>query len=135
MEKLGPICEAFRAYRKRSDATQGSAWNHIEGSLEKSLQCSCEYCILACSMLGKEGDLARYKEYDRKAMADNSQMVFSRAVDSKEPFQDVKLRALFVKSGLVFKTDPNQREVFVVDRKFSQDKQRYELTLTPLRCG
>jgi len=124
MEKLRPMCEAFRAYRKRSDATQGFAWNHIEGSLEKSLQCSCEYCILACSMLGKEDDIARYKEHNRKATADNSQIIFLRTMDPKESFQDVKLRALFVKSGLVFKTDPNQREVFVVDRQFLRDKQR-----------
>ncbi|KAH3908557.1 hypothetical protein HBH56_176610 [Parastagonospora nodorum] len=67
-------------------------------------------------MTGKQHDMARYKEHNRMAVADNSQPIFTRAEDSKEPVQDVILSGSFVKSGLIFKTDPNKREVFVVDR-------------------
>ncbi|EAT90787.2 hypothetical protein SNOG_01138 [Parastagonospora nodorum SN15] len=66
-------------------------------------------------MTGKQHDMARYKEHNRMAVADNSQPIFTRAEDSKEPVQDVILSGSFVKSGLIFKTDPNKREVFVVD--------------------
>jgi hypothetical protein len=119
MNQHGPICETLRAHRKASDERPGIVGNQVRGSLEKSLQCGCEYCMLSCSIAGKGDEIAKHREHNRKAVARNSELMFAEPEDPQQSLQEVFLLGEISKSGLGIKGDPGQREVFVVDRKFS----------------
>lgn len=119
MNQHGPMCETLRAHRKASDERPGLVGNEVKGSLEKSLQCGCEYCMMACSIVGKGDEMAKYREHNREVVARNSGLMFVGPEDPQQSFQEVILPGEISKSGLGVKGDPDQREVFVVDRKFS----------------
>jgi hypothetical protein len=111
MEKPGPMCKAFRAYAKAFEERQGIVGNEVKGSLERSLECGCEYCMMACKMMGKRDEMVNYKKHNPEVVAGNSKLAFSEDGNSRAPFREVILLGEFSKSGLTFRGDPAQREV------------------------
>jgi hypothetical protein len=116
MEPSVAICQSIEEYRKIREKTSDPAFKGVQGSLEKSLECGCEYCSLTCRLVDKGDELDRNKERNQEAFVENSGFSLSpgeKTVISKETL----LKGEFNGSGLRFKGETSSTELFVTDRK------------------
>jgi hypothetical protein len=117
MDNSSSICKSLHAYRKAADEPRSTGWRRCEGSLEETFKCGCVHCSLACQMMYKGDEMARYRERNQ---CRGSNMNFS--TDNSAPLisEDMKIKAIFKDSGLVFEGNSIQKELFVTDSKISQ---------------
>lgn len=109
------VCTAFETYRQKFEANPKISPDRAEASVEKSLECGCGYCSLACTALGHGDRLARNRERNGNALENNSRLNF--VGDVKGEVKDETVMAMFKKSGMRFQGNGETREWFVLDRK------------------
>jgi hypothetical protein len=102
MEPPVAICKSIEEYRRIRETTSDPAFKDVQGSLEKSLQCGCEYCSLTCRLVDKGDELDRNKERNQEAFVENSELSFS-AGKKTAVSKDVILKGEFNGSGFRFK--------------------------------
>lgn len=56
------MCESLRAYVKGRDEARNYFVN--DASMVKTLECGCEYCELACKMVGEAGNVGKNKRLE-----------------------------------------------------------------------
>jgi hypothetical protein len=117
MNESSSICKPLHAYRKAVDDPRATAYSNCQGSLEKTLKCGCVHCSLACQMVYKGDEMARYRE---RVIARDSNMDISTENSVPIISEDMKIDAIFKNSGLRFEGKSIQKELFVTDSKISQ---------------
>jgi hypothetical protein len=121
MEPPVAICKSIEEYRRIRETTSDPAFKDVQGSLEKSLECGCEYCSLTCRLVDKGDELDRNKERNQEAFVENSELSFS-AGKKTAVSKDVILKGEFNGSGFRFKGETSSTELFVTDRKNCSSK-------------
>jgi hypothetical protein len=123
-----PICRSFEIYRKALEKSPRPALSGVWGSLEKCLECGCEYCSVSCILVGKEDELKQNKERNEDAFVENSGMSFSVGNETKLS-GDFTLNGQLNRSGLSFKAGQSFKgissstELFVMDRKVGESER------------
>lgn len=111
------LCHDLREYMRKTD--NGEEANLYFVSLSQSLKCGCEYCTVACTMVGKESELDKNKRNNQIACEANATLS-SGAGTSSANNSDDSLKPRVTGSGLQFRGDIESRELFVLDREYLQ---------------
>jgi hypothetical protein len=81
--------------------------------MAKTLECGCEYCDVACKVMGQASLIEENMERNRNASASNA------GLTSEQRLADWTIQPQLERSGMSFLRGTEERELFVLDREYA----------------
>jgi len=111
------VCYELREYMRRKELNSKDTWIN-PASERESLECGCEYCVLASETVGKVQEVGKNKGRNEEASKANAGLEY-KAGPSSTRRSEASISLELAKSGIGFRGDVHTREFFVLNRNYA----------------